>query len=215
MGGGRTYALRQCERCGSTYRPTGPRQKFCEHCRPTYSEAGVNALRVAILKQAKKDGKLERMVETGAAAKLFPGTDQAYLERLAKEEKACVTQTIPSSTSSDGTPSSQEPSNGSPSADAAESTSSRTMPSGSEETGSAIAASTECEKPLERRNGMKNFEEVYSFNIWDELKAGKNVIAVDLERTTITDLEDCSVGEVVTILKHENTVYFMRKEATE
>ena len=79
------YKVKACAICGREYQPNGPRQKFCPECRPSATAPNMNALRLAIVKQAKADGKLERMIETGAAAQLFPGTDQAYLERLAKE----------------------------------------------------------------------------------------------------------------------------------
>lgn len=79
------YRTKTCEICGREYEPGGPRQKFCKECKTSATAPNVNALRLAIMKQAKKDGKLGRMVENGAAAQLFPGTDQDYLERLAKE----------------------------------------------------------------------------------------------------------------------------------
>ena len=59
---------------------------------------------------------------------------------------------------------------------------------------------------------MKDFEEVYAWNVWDQLKAGKEVKAVDMDKAEIHELLDCSVGEVVTILGYDNVICFMRKE---
>ena len=82
------YKEKLCEKCGRSYLPTGPRQRFCIDCRPKVADtADINALRSAIMKRAKKDGAIDRMVENGAAAQLFPGTDPEYIRRLANEEK--------------------------------------------------------------------------------------------------------------------------------
>ena len=93
------YKTKTCEICGREYEPGGPRQKFCPECKTSATAPNVNALRLAIMKQAKKDGKLGRMVENGAAAQLFPGTDQDYLVRLSRanltpEEKEILKQPL-------------------------------------------------------------------------------------------------------------------------
>ena len=62
---------------------------------------------------------------------------------------------------------------------------------------------------------MKDFEEVYSWNVWGRLKDGKEVIAIDLDRKDMNELIDCSVGEVVRILSYENVVMYERKEETD
>lgn len=89
------YKVKFCEKCGKSYIPTGPRQRYCTDCKPKVADmADLNALRSAIMKQAKRDGMVERMVDNGAAAQLFPGTDPEYIRRLVKEEKK-VAEEVP------------------------------------------------------------------------------------------------------------------------
>ena len=80
------YKEKICEKCGKPYLPSGPRQRVCKDCRPPLQESGINALRVAVAKQAQRDGAFERMVENGVAATLFPEIDEDYMRRMMAEE---------------------------------------------------------------------------------------------------------------------------------
>ena len=80
------YKEKLCEKCGQPYLPSGPRQRFCKDCRPPLQENGINALRVAVAKQAQRDGAFERMVENGVAETLFPEIDVDYMRRMLTEE---------------------------------------------------------------------------------------------------------------------------------
>jgi len=226
--------LRICEECGKEFTAIRKDQYFCSKAcyhrhynrgyqKPKKGAVDYDPLREAILEQAIKDlgskddqarGSAERFFqkEDSPFGTLFPDADPDHVMRLAKEKYECVTQTTPSGTSSDGTEDRNEPSNDCLSANAAESTSSKTTPSESETTGTVTTASTGCANTSTRRNGMKDFEEVYAWNVWDQLKAGKEVKAVDLGEGQIHELLDCSVGEVVTILGYDNVICFMRKE---
>lgn len=208
----KTYAPRKCRICGKEYAPAGPRQQFCPERKTSATASGANALRLAIVKQAKKDGKLERMIETGAAQKLFPETDPDYLRRLVREAKECTTRTTPEEISTGGTETRNEPSKGSPSANAADSRSSRETPSASPGTGSVTTVSTDSGKPL-RRSDMKHFEPLIKDEVLDALKAGNEVKCVDLAHDNMYNLERCTVAAVFGILGREDVVFWKRKEA--
>ena len=123
------------------------------------------------MKQAKCDGKLERMVQNGAAAQLFPGTDQAYLERLVEMKN-------------EPTPEELE----------------------------ALKAPLGPLMPKEKENNMtKNYTECS--DAWAELKAGGEVLAVDLNAEMVYRLGDRKVREIVEILSRDDVLIYQRKEA--
>lgn len=180
------YKVKFCENCRKAYIPTGPRQRYCDSCRPkSYSEKGINALRVAVVKQAKRDGKFERMVETGAAAQLFPEMDQAYLERLAREGKEAeaseaVPEVVPEEVPA-------------------------VIP---EEPAEEIPEEETIETKEEKQMG-KNYEQIE--DVWEALKAGQEVFAVDFADMFVYSLNGCTIADIRDAMEKENTLFFRER----
>lgn len=188
------YKVKFCENCRKAYIPTGPRQRYCDSCRTkSYSEKGINALRVAVVKQAKRDGKFERMVETGAAAQLFPEMDQAYLERLAREGKEAeaseaVPEVVPEEAPAEIP---EEPAEEIP-VEAPE-------PEPAEEV---------IETKEEKKMG-KNYEQIE--DVWEALKEGREILAVDFGNMVVYSLDGCTIGDIREAMESEDTLFFRER----
>lgn len=184
------YKVKFCENCRKAYIPTGPRQRYCDSCRPkSYSENGINALRVAVVKQAKADGKFERMVETGAAAQLFPEMDQAYLERLAREGKeAEASEAVPEVVP--------------------EEVPAEILEEIIEEIPEEIPEEETIETKEEMQMG-KNYKQIE--DVWEALKEGREILAVNFGKMLVYSLDDCTIGDIREAMESEDTLFFRER----
>ena len=179
------YKEKLCEKCGRSYLPTGPRQRFCIDCRPKVADmADINALRSAIMKRAKKDGAIDRMVENGAAAQLFPGTDSEYIRRLAKEEK-------PLDGFTEYQPPGEEP-------DIWTGRSIALLPDDTGAPRVIIDGVQGLKKPEEKKEEemKRNYRMVEPDDVWPALIEGQTVLAVDLAVQIVTNMQAIRVDQV-------------------
>lgn len=80
--------LAWCKNCGRILKNS--QREYCSpECRARHGVTynGYNALRLAILRQAAREGRLKRWAHTESFQKLFPEIDPEYITRLAKEKR--------------------------------------------------------------------------------------------------------------------------------
>lgn len=80
--------LAWCKNCGRILKNS--QRDYCSpECRARHGVTynGYNALRLAILRQAAREGRLKRWAHTESFQKLFPEIDPEYITRLAKEKR--------------------------------------------------------------------------------------------------------------------------------
>lgn len=195
------YKVKFCENCRKAYIPTGPRQRYCDSCRPKVANmadkvadmADINALRSAVMKQAKRDGAIDRMIENGAAAQLFPGTDPEYIRRLANKEKEAeaseaVPEVVPEEAPAEIP---EEPAEEAP-VEAPE-------PEPAEEV---------IETKEEKKMG-KNYEQIE--DVWEALKEGREILVVDFGNMVVFSLNDCTIRDIREAMESEDTLFFRER----
>lgn len=85
---GLNVPLAWCKNCGRILK-NRQREYCCPECKARHGVTynGYNALRLAILRQAAREGRLKRWAHTESFQKLFPEIDPEYITRLAKEKR--------------------------------------------------------------------------------------------------------------------------------